>query len=227
MSQDLWTAVDNYLTTTLLPADAVLDAALTANAAAGLPSIDVAPSQGKFLQILAQLTHARRILEVGTLGGYSTIWLARALPPDGRLITVEFDPHHAEVAAANIARAGLAPLVEIRVGPAMETLALLVTAGTAPFDLIFLDADKPNQPHYLDFALQLARPGTLIIGDNVIRDGAVIEPNHPDPRVQSTRTFLERLAAHPRLAATALQTVGSKGYDGFAMAIVLDEEVRS
>ncbi len=221
MSQDLWTAVDQYLTATLLPDDPVLDAALAANAAAGLPAIDVAPNQGKFLQLLAQLKGARRILEIGTLGGYSTIWLARALPPDGHLITLEFDPRHAAVAQTNIDRAGLSETVEIRIGAALDSLAQLVAEQADPFDLIFIDADKPNNPHYLTFALQLARPGTLIVGDNVIRDGEVIDPASTDPRVQGTRTFLEQLAANPRLSATALQTVGSKGYDGFAMALVL------
>jgi predicted O-methyltransferase YrrM len=220
----LWTAVDQYLTDTLIPPDDALTAALAANAAAGLPAIDVAPNQGKLLQLLAQLRGASRILEIGTLGGYSTIWLARALPshnPEAKLITLEFDPHHAAVASSNIANAGLSDVVEVRVGPALESLAQLVAEAAAPFDLIFIDADKPNNPNYLTFALQLSRPGTLIIGDNVIRDGEVIDPDSPDDRVQGTRRFLELLGANPRLSATALQTVGGKGYDGFAMALVL------
>jgi predicted O-methyltransferase YrrM len=223
-SQPLWTAVDQYLTDTLIPPDDALTSALAANAAANLPAIDVAPNQGKLLQLLAQLRGARRILEVGTLGGYSTLWLAKALPandPEAKLITLEFDPHHAAVATSNIANAGLAHLVELRVGPALDSLTQLVAEGVQPFDLIFIDADKPNNPNYLNFALQLSRPGTLILGDNVIRDGEVINADSTDDRVQGTRRFLERLAGNPRLSATALQTVGSKGYDGFAMALVL------
>jgi predicted O-methyltransferase YrrM len=220
-SQPLWTAVDTYLSGTLLPTDPVLDAALEANHAAGLPTIDVAPNQGMFLHLLARLTKARRILEIGTLGGYSTTWLARALPTDGKLITLEFEPKHAAVAQSNIARAGLASIVEIRIGPALDSLAQLLTENPDPFDLIFIDADKPNNPNYLDFALKLSRPGTLIVGDNVIREGDIVDATSTDPRVTGTRTFLEHLGANPRLVATALQTVGSKGYDGFAMAIVL------
>ncbi len=220
-NQDLWTTVDLHLTKTLLPPDPALDAVRAANAAANLPAIDVAPNQGKFLHLLAKMMGARRILEIGTLGGYSTIWLARALPPGGRLITLEFDPHHAEVARSNIARAGLSDVVELRLGPAVETLAQLVAERTERFDLIFIDADKPSYPHYLDFALQLSRPGTVILGDNVIRDGEVANSNSTDPRVQGVRQFLEKMAANPRLSATALQTVGSKGYDGFSMALVL------
>ena len=219
-----WTAVDRYFTDLFVPADPVLDAALQANAAADLPSIDVSPNQGKFLHLLARMQNARRILEIGTLGGYSTIWLARALPrhdPEARLLTLEFEPKHAAVAQSNIARAGLSNLVEIRVGAALDSLAQLATENPAPFDMIFLDADKPNNPNYLTWALKFSRPGTLIVGDNVVRDGAVIDPTDPDPRTQGSRRFLEMLAAEPRLAATALQTVGSKGYDGFAMALVL------
>jgi predicted O-methyltransferase YrrM len=220
-NQDLWTTVDRYLTETLIAPDSALAAVRAANAAANLPAIDVAPNQGKFLHLLAKMMGARRILEIGTLGGYSTIWLARALPPGGRLITLEFDPHHAEVARSNIARAGLSDVVELRLGPAVETLAQLVAERTERFDLIFIDADKPSYPHYLDFALQLSRPGTVILGDNVIRDGEVANSNSTDPRVQGVRQFLEKMAANPRLSATALQTVGSKGYDGFSMALVL------
>jgi len=220
MSQQLWTAVDSYIVDTLIPHDPGLDAVLQANAAAGLPAIDVAPNQGKFLHLLARIQGAKRILEIGTLGGYSTIWLARALPPDGRLVTLEFDPKHAKVAAANIENASLARIVEIRVGSALDSLAQLQREGCPPFDLIFIDADKPNNPGYLEWSLRLSRPGTIIIGDNVIRDGAVTDPEDPDPRVQGVRNFIQMMAEDPRLDATALQTVGSKGYDGFTLAVV-------
>ena len=216
-----WTAVDDYLNELFIGADSGLDAALVANAEAGLPAIDVAPTQGKFLHLLARINNARRILEIGTLGGYSTIWLARALPPDGQLITMEYEPKHAAVAKANISRAGLFHLVDIRIGAALDSLAALATENPAPFDLIFIDADKPNNPNYLAWALKFSRPGTVIIGDNVIRDGAILNPDDPDPRVQGTRDFLSLLATETRVNATALQTVGSKGYDGFAIAIVL------
>ena len=221
MSQELWTAVDRYIVDGLIPRNPVLDEVLQANAAAGLPTIDVAPNQGKLLYLLARIQGSRRILEIGTLGGYSTIWLARALPADGRLITMEFEPRHAAVAQSNINRAGLAERVEIRVGAALGSLAQLATENPEPFDMIFIDADKDNYPNYLPWALKFSRPGTLILADNVVRDGAILDPSHHDPRVQGTRQFLELLAAEPRLAATALQTVGSKGYDGFAMAVVL------
>jgi predicted O-methyltransferase YrrM len=220
MSQDLWTSVERYLTDTLVRPDQTLNEAVATNTRAGLPAIDVAPNEGKLLHLLARIQGARRILEIGTLGGYSTIWLARALPPFGRLITLELDPTHAKVAAENVERAGLSSLVEIRVGSALESLARLHADNTDPFDLIFLDADKPNNPNYLEWALKLSRPGTLIIGDNVIRDGAILDTASTDASVTGTRTFLERLGNHPRLDATALQTVGSKGYDGFALAIV-------
>jgi predicted O-methyltransferase YrrM len=216
-----WTAVDSFLNATLLPDDPVLTAALAANAAAGLPTIDVAPNQGKFLHLLAVAQGARRILEIGTLGGYSTIWLARALPAGGRLISLELDAHHAATARANIAHAGLADLVEIRIGPAAESLTQLITAHTEPFDFIFIDADKPGYPQYLELVLQLSRPGTVLLGDNVIRDGEVANPASTDDRVQGVRRFLQMLGANPRISATALQTVGSKGYDGFAMAVVV------
>jgi predicted O-methyltransferase YrrM len=219
-NNELWTAVDTYIAQNLIPSDPILEEALKANAEAGLPSIDVSPTQGKFLHLLAKIKGATRILEVGTLGGYSTIWLARALPPDGTLITLELDPKHAEVAAANIHRSGLTPLVDLRVGPALDSLAQLHAEGAAPFDLIFLDADKPNNPVYLDWAIRLSRPGTIIIGDNVIREGAILDSDDTDPRVVGARLFLEKLGSHPRLDTTAIQTVGSKGYDGFALAIV-------
>jgi predicted O-methyltransferase YrrM len=220
MDKALWTSVDRYITDNLVHPDQHLNDAVKANAQAGLPAIDVTPNEGKLFHLLARMQGARRILEVGTLGGYSTIWFARALPPDGKLVTLEIDPKHASVAADNIHRAGLTSLVDLRVGPALESLAQLYAEKAAPFDLIFLDADKPNNPIYLEWAIRLSRPGTVIIGDNVIRDGAILDANHTDPRVTGTRTFLEQLGSHPRLDATALQTVGSKGYDGFALAIV-------
>ena len=220
MDKELWTSVDNYLSDTLVHPDQALNDAVQANARASLPSIDVTPNQGKLLHLLARIQGATRILEVGPLGGYSTIWLARALPPNGKLITLELDPAHATVAADNIQRAGLSSLVDLRVGPALDSLARLHAEKVAPFDLIFLDADKPNNPVYLEWAIRLSRPGTIIIGDNVIRDGEILDPNNTDPRVTGTRIFLEKLGAHSRLDATALQTVGSKGYDGFAIALV-------
>jgi predicted O-methyltransferase YrrM len=221
MPEDQWTAVDHYITDCLALSDPALDAALAANAVAGLPSIDVSPSQGKLLQLLAQLRGARRILEIGTLGGYSTICLARALPEGGRLVTLEVDAKHAEVARSNVARAGFANIVEIRVGPALETLPRMQDEGAEPFDLIFIDADKPNNPTYLAWALKLSRLGSLIICDNVVRKGAVADADSPDPMVQGARRFFEMLGAEARLSATALQTVGIKGYDGFAMALVI------
>lgn len=216
--QEIWGKVDEYLTAKLVGSDPVLDAALDANARAGLPPHDVAPNQGKLLHLFARMCGARRILEIGTLGGYSTIWLARALSDGGKVITLEYDPAHADVARENIDRAGLTDKVDIHVGPAIETLPKL--GGDAPFDLIFIDADKPSNPDYLRWALTLSRPGTVIIGDNVVRDGKIIDPDCDDPRVQGVRKFFDLIADEPRLDATALQTVGSKGWDGFAMAIV-------
>jgi predicted O-methyltransferase YrrM len=220
MSQELWIAVDQYIVHSLIPSDPVFEAALRANAAAGLPTIDVAPNQGKLLHLLARMSGVRRILEIGTLGGYSTIWLARALPPDGKLVTLEVDAKHAEVARANIARAGLSSVVEVRLGPALESLAQLVQEGAPPFDFIFIDANKESYPEYLEWSIRLSRPGTAILADNVVREGALIDPHDPDERVQGVRRFIDKIAADPRLDATALQTVGSKGYDGFALAIV-------
>ena len=216
MDDQLWHAVDGYLAGSLVGPDPILDGALAANRAAGLPPIDVSPALGKLLHLLARVTGARRILEVGTLGGYSTIWLARALPAGGRVVTLEREPRHAAVAADNIARAGLAGVVQIVVGPALETLPTL--AG--PFDLVFVDADKPSNADYLAHALRLSRPGTVIVVDNVVRGGRVADPDDDDPAVVGSRRLVEALAVEPRIDATALQTVGVKGYDGFALAVV-------
>ncbi|HEU4968352.1 O-methyltransferase, partial [Sphingomonas sp.] len=215
-----WSAVDDYIAGHLLGDDPVLDAALAANAAAGLPAIDVSAVQGKMLHLLARGMGARRILEVGTLGGYSTIWLARALPDDGRLVTLELDLHHAEVARANLARAGLGDKVEVRVGPAAETLDAMIADAEAPFDFIFVDADKEGYPVYLRAAMRLSRPGTMLVFDNVVREGGILDPDHADPRVQGTRALFDAMAAEPRLSATAVQTVGAKKWDGFALAVV-------
>ncbi|MGB8539108.1 MAG: O-methyltransferase [Acidobacteriaceae bacterium] len=220
MDKELWTAVDQYTTDRLLPPDPVLDAALKASEAAGLPSISVTPSQGKMLMLLAQLAGASRILEIGTLGGYSSIWLARALKAGGRLITLEANPKHAQVAGANIAHAGFASVVEVRLGDAHAGIEQLVAEGAAPFDLIFIDADKSGIPHYLEWSLKLAHRGTLIIVDNVIRNGALIDAKNEDANVKGARRLHEMLAAEPRLNATTIQTVGSKGYDGFTLALV-------
>src|SRR5437764_8136172 len=220
MSNDQLTAVDRYITDLLVPPDPALDAALQASAAAGLPAINVAPNQGKFLMLLAQIQGARNILEIGTLGGYSTIWLARALPDDGRLITLEADSRHAEVARKNIARAGYADRVELRVGRALDTLPQIAAERRGPFDVVFIDADKPSNPEYFAWALKLSRRGSLIIADNVVGKGAVIDPGSDDLNVQGVRRFYEVLAAEPRVSATAIQTVGSKGYDGVAIALV-------
>jgi predicted O-methyltransferase YrrM len=223
-SQARWTAVDRYITDHLLPADPALQAALRDCEAAELPPIAVTPAQGKQLELLARIQGARTILELGTLGGYSTIWLARALPAGGRLITLEANPRFAEIARANIARAGLGDVVELRVGAALETLPQLHAEGAGPFDLIFIDADKDNYPGYFEWSLKLSRPGTVIVGDNVVRDGAILDPDAVDPSgagvLAGVRRFYELLAAEPRVSATAIQTVGDKGYDGFVLAIV-------
>ena len=221
MNQELWTAVDRYVTEMLVPPDAALEAALEASDAAGLPRIAVAPNQGKLLQLLARARGARRILEIGTLGGYSTIWLARALPPGGRLITLEVEPKHAEVARANIARAGLASVVDVRLGAALETLPRLAAERAGPFDLTFIDADKANIPSYFEWALKLAAPGGLIVVDNVIRDGAVVDDASTDPSVKGVRRLNELLRAEPRVSATTIQTVGARGYDGFTLAMLV------
>jgi predicted O-methyltransferase YrrM len=220
VSQEQWTAVDRYVADLLVPADPALEGALEAIAAAGLPPMSVSPVEGRLLLLLARIQGARRILEIGTLGGYSTIWLARALPPDGRLVTLEVEPAHAAVARANVARAGLADLVEVRLGPALETLPQLADENRGPFDLAFIDADKEHNPEYFAWALELSRPGGLIVVDNVVRGGAVVDPASPDPSVQGVRRLYELIAADARVSATAIQTVGSKGYDGFAIALV-------
>ncbi|BBD64582.1 O-methyltransferase family protein [Nostoc commune NIES-4072] len=223
MTQEQWTAVDHYFNDLLVPPDPALDAALQTSAAAGLPPHNVSPNQGKLLLLLAQIQGARTILEIGTLGGYSTIWLARALPSDGRLITLEANPKHAEVAHTNIAHAGLSDIVELRLGQALSTLPQIAAEGHT-FDLIFIDADKPNNPDYFRWALKLSRRGSLIIADNVVRNGTVIDATSSDPSVQGVRRFNELLASEPRVCATAIQTVGSKGYDGFAIAIVTADQ---
>ena len=222
MTDPLWTAVDDYIGGLFLTPDAALEAALADSAAAGLPEIAVSPAQGKLLTLLARAIGARRILEIGTLGGYSAICLARALPADGRLVTLELSPLHADVARANLARAGLAERVEVRVGPAVMSLAHLAAKGAEPFDLVFIDADKPSYVAYLQGSLPLARPGTLIIADNVVRQGRVLDAASDDANAQGARRFNEQLAADPRLSAVVLQTVGSKGHDGLAIALVIE-----
>ncbi|MFE9830041.1 O-methyltransferase [Streptomyces halstedii] len=222
MRQQLWTSVDDYFNGLLVEEDDVLRAVAAHSGASDLPEHQVAPNQGKLLHLLARIQGARTILEIGTLGGYSTVWLARALPADGRLVTLEADKGYAAVAAANIAGAGLDGTVDLRVGPALDSLPALADEGAGPFDLVFIDADKPSNPAYLEWALRLIRPGGVIVGDNVVRDGAVIDPASTDPRVQGVRRFTELIAAHPRLTATTIQTVGSKGYDGFTLALVTD-----
>ena len=218
--QDQWNAIDQYYVDLLMPADAVLEAALRDSEAAGLPSIHVAPNQGKFLHLLARAIGAKNILEIGTLGGYSTIWLARALPAGGKLVTLEADARHADVARANLARAGVSAKVELILAPAIETLPRLERDRRGPFDLIFIDADKPSTAAYFEWSVKLSRPGTLIIVDNVVRKGAVADASSTDENVQGIRRFATALAAERRVTATALQTVGSKGYDGFVMGVV-------
>ena len=221
MSQDLWTAVDRVLNQALAPEDPVLTAALAASHAAGLPAIAVAPNQGKMLQLMAQMVGAKNILEVGTLAGYSAIWLARALAPGGRLISLEIDPKHAQVARANLAAAGLSDKTEVRLGPAIETLPKLQTEAAGPFDLVFIDADKPSNADYFAWALKLARPGSLIVVDNVVRKGAIADAASQDADVAGVLRLLDLVAREPRVSATAIQTVGEKGHDGFLMARVI------
>lgn len=217
-----WQAVDDYIADKLLGADPELEAALAANSDAGLPPIDVSPPHGRMLALYARMLGARRILEVGTLGGYSTIGFAREVPLEGKVVTLEIDPHHAEVAQRNLAHAGLADRVEIRVGPAIASLEAMAAAGEPPFDLVFIDADKESNADYVRAALDLTRPGAAIIVDNVVRDGKVIDPDSSDTMVQGTRRLYDYLAIETRLDATAVQTVGSKGWDGFVLALVKD-----
>jgi predicted O-methyltransferase YrrM len=222
--QAAWSKVDRYFGRLFAPVDDALEAALKANEKGGLPQIDVTPLQGRFLEFLVRATGARRVLEIGTLGGYSTIWMARALPEGGRVVTLELEPHHARVAQRNLKKAGVTERVEIVVGRATETLQKLASADAerrGPFDLIFIDADKQGYPEYLTWALKLSRPGTVIVADNVARQGKVIDAKTKDPLIQGVRRFAEMVAAEPRLCATVLQTVGVKGYDGFALAVVL------
>jgi predicted O-methyltransferase YrrM len=219
-TQSTWTAVDSYCERHLHAPDTSLDHALSASEAAGLPAIAVSACQGKFLNLLARIRGAKRILELGTLGGYSTIWLARALPANGQLVTIEIDPAHAAVATANIARAGLSGCVQIRVGPALAELDQMIARAESPFDLVFIDADKPNNPNYVERSLKLTHPGSVIIVDNVIRRGGVLDESGTDDRVIGARRVIELMGTHPSLDATVLQTVGLKGYDGFAIALV-------
>jgi predicted O-methyltransferase YrrM len=214
------TAVDAYIVDHLIRDDEAVQAALAANKAGGLPAIDVSIPQGKMLHLFARMAGARRILEIGTLGGVSTIFLARALPADGALVSLEIDPHHADVARGNVARAGLAERVDIRVGKAIDTLGAMIAAGEGPFDLVFIDADKQSNADYVRAALRLARPGTVIVVDNVVREGRVIDAASTDPMVLGTRALFEMVSAESRLSATAVQTVGSKHWDGFLLAIV-------
>jgi predicted O-methyltransferase YrrM len=217
----VWAEVDDWFGNLLAPSDRQLDAALLANAQRDLPQIDVSRLQGKFLDILIRVSGARRVLEIGTLGGYSTLWMARALPEGGRIVTLELSPHHARVARDNLDNAGVLDRVELRVAPAVESLTALVAEAVKPFDLIFIDADKQSYPEYLEWSLKLARVGTVIVADNVVRGGRVIEAGSDDANVLGVRRFAELAAQEPRLSATVLQTVGTKGYDGFALAVVL------
>jgi predicted O-methyltransferase YrrM len=219
--QAVWTKVDKYFCDLLAPCDDKVDAALEANESAGLPAIDITRLQGKFIDFLVRLCGARRVLEIGTLGGYSTIWLARALPAGGHVVTLELDPHHARVARGNLRNAGVEERVDVRVGPANDSLAAMVKSDAERFDLIFIDADKQGYPQYLEWAMKLSHVGTVIVADNVVREGKVIDEKSDDENVQGVRRFTELLAAEPRLSATVLQTVGSKGYDGFALAVVV------
>ncbi len=220
MYPDLWAKVDRYLTETLVPAVPAFDAALAASDAAGLPAIQVAPNQGRLLELLARSLGARAILEIGTLGGYSTLWLARGLAPGGRVVTLEREPLHAEVARANFARAGSAAAIELREGAALDLLPRLAEEGAGPFDLVFIDADKPSLPEYFTWSLRLARAGTVIVVDNVVREGEVANAGSADPSVQGVRRMNALIAAEPRVSATVIQTVGSKGHDGFAYVLV-------
>lgn len=219
--EKIWADVDRVLGDLLARHDAALERALDANREAGLPAIDVPPLLGKFLDVMVRTCSARRVLEIGTLGGYSTIWMARALPPEGRVITLELEARHAEIARENLKAAGVLDRVEIRVGAALDSLRKLHADGAAPFDLVFIDADKESMPEYLEWSLKLAQPGTVIIGDNVVRDGNVVDKDTTDPRVRGVQRFLKMAAKEPRLSVTAIPTVGARGYDGFAVAVVL------
>ena len=221
MTQELWSAVDQYIDDELALTDPVLAAALTANTEGGLPAIDVTASQGKLLYMLARLAGARRILEIGTLGGYSTIWLARALPADGKLITLEFEPKHAEVAKSNVERAGFSKIVDVRVGAALDSLPVIEAEKGGPFDLFFIDADKVNNPVYFDWAIRLSRRGSVIIVDNVVREGGLADATSEDAAIRASRKVTELLASDSRVDGTVIQTVGTKGYDGFAIAMVV------
>jgi predicted O-methyltransferase YrrM len=220
-SQKLWAEVDRYFGERLIAPNSTLEAALAANHEAELPAIDVTPLQGRFLELLVRMSNSRRVLEIGTLGGYSTICLASGLDAGGSVVTLELEPRHAEVARVNLERAGVLDRVEIQIGRAVDSLQALVDGGAAPFDFIFIDADKAGYPEYLDYSLKLSHPGTVIVADNVVREGAVVQADHPDPNVQGVRRFTEKLANEPRLRATALQTVGVKKYDGLILAVVL------
>ena len=221
-SSETWTAVDDFLAEHCLPPDPLLAEVISESAAAGLPSIQVSPNFGQFLQLLSQMVQARRVLEIGTLGAYSTIWLARSLPPEGRLITLEIEPAHAEVARMNIDRAGLGEMVEVRLGPALESLSQLAEEGAGPFDLTFIDADKATTPEYFDRAVRLSRPGSVIVVDNVVRKGGILDAATDDPSLLGVRRFFSRVRKDGRVRVSALQTVGIKGYDGFAIALVTD-----
>jgi predicted O-methyltransferase YrrM len=220
MSRKTWTAVDDYIVSSLFEADPALDAVLAANRDQGLPAIDVSAAQGKLLSLLVRIRGAKKVLEIGTLGGYSTIWMARGLPVGGNVVTLELDPHHAKVARSNFERAGVAERVDLRVGPALRSLAALDSENAGPFDMIFIDADKPNNPNYLSWAMKLSRSGTVIVCDNVVRDGAVLEDDGRDANVVGARAAFSFIGGEQRLDGTAIQTVGAKGYDGFAIAIV-------
>jgi predicted O-methyltransferase YrrM len=219
--EKIWAEVDDYLANLLAPHDAALSRALDANHDGGLPSIDVPPVLGKLLDVMIRISGARRVLEIGTLGGYSTIWMARALPPDGLVVTLELEPKHAEIARTNLEAAGVLDRVDLRIGPAIDSLRSLDASGAAPFDLIFLDADKQSLPDYLEWSLRLSHPGTVIIADNVVRDGKVIDPGTTDPHMRGVQRFLELAAAEARVSMTAIPTVGARGYDGFSIAVVL------
>lgn len=222
MDLETFSAVDAFIVETVAPEDEAVQGALEAARAAGLPQIQVSPPQGRLLEMLIRLQGSREVLEFGTLGGYSTIWMARALSPGGRVVTLEVDPAYARVAQESFERAGLAEAIDVRVGPGLETLALLEEEGAGPFDFVFIDADKVNSPNYLAWSLDRSRPGTLIVADNVVRDGTLADATSPDPSVRAQRRLHEMLAGDPRVSATTIQTVGSKGYDGFTIALVAD-----